>query len=56
MFTPDQQAAVVNAFSLAGYHGLLMTASVSSEDERIFVLLPEYLAALPDRRGLELDG
>lgn len=38
MFTPDQPAAVVNAFSLGGYHGLLMTASVSSEDERIFVL------------------
>ena len=53
MFTARQQAAVENAFSLAGYHGALMTAPVTSEDERIFVLPPDALSALPDRRALE---
>jgi hypothetical protein len=53
MFTPAQQAAVVKAFSLAGYNGLLKTAPVTSDDERIFVLPPADLAALSDRLGLE---
>ena len=53
VFTAGQQAAVANAFTLAGYYGPLMTAPVTSGDERVFVLLPDAFAALPDRRALE---
>ena len=53
MFTAGQQAAVANAFSQAGYHGPLMIAPVTSEDERIFVLPPDASGELPDRPALE---
>ena len=53
MFTTGERAAVANAFSLAGYHGLLMIAPVTSGDERVFVLSPAALGALPDRHALE---
>jgi site-specific DNA-methyltransferase (cytosine-N4-specific) len=52
VFTAGQQVAVTDAFSLAGYHGPLMTAPVTSDDERIFVLSPEAFGALSDRRSV----
>jgi hypothetical protein len=53
VFTAGQQAAVANAFSRASYHGPLVTAPVTSGDERVFVLPPDAYAALPDRHALE---
>jgi hypothetical protein len=53
VFTAGQQAAVANAFSLAGYHGPLMIAPVTSGDERVFVIPPAAHGALSDRRALE---
>jgi hypothetical protein len=51
--TAGQQAAVADAFSLAGYHGPLMTAPVTSDDERIFLLSADDFGALSDRPALE---
>jgi len=53
MFSAGQHAAVANAFALAGYHGRLMIAPVTSDDERIFVLSPGDFGELSDRRALE---
>jgi len=53
VLTAGQQAAVVNAFSLAGYHGSLMIAPVTSDDERVFILPPDAFGALSDRLALE---
>ena len=53
VFSDGLQIAVANAFSLAGYHGPLMTAPVTSDDERIFVLPPDAFGALSDRPALE---
>jgi hypothetical protein len=53
VFTVGQQAAVARAFALAGYHGPLMTAPVTSDDERIFLLSPDDFGALSDPPALE---
>src|SRR5258708_1203049 len=47
MFTSGQQAAVASAFALAGYHGPLTIAPVTSDDERIFVLSPTLCPTRP---------
>ena len=53
MFNIGQRTAVAGAFKLAGYEGPLVTAPVTSDDERFFLLEPEALASLRDRRILE---
>ena len=53
MFNIGQRTAVACAFKLAGYEGPLVTAPVTSDDERFFLLEPEALASLRDRRILE---
>ncbi len=53
VFNIGQRAAVTGAFKLAGYEGPLLTAPVTSEDERIFLLAPEVLSALREQRTLE---
>lgn len=53
VFNVGQRAAVVGAFKLAGYEGPLLVAPVTSDDERIFLLQPEALAALREVRVLE---
>ncbi len=53
MFNPGQIAAVRTAFALAGYHDELRTFPVDSEDERLFVVPVERVAAMGDIRGLE---
>ena len=44
---------MAGAFKLAGYEGALVTAPVTSDDERIFLLEPDALKSLRDRRTLE---
>jgi hypothetical protein len=53
MFDAEQHAAVANVFALAGYHGPLVIAPVTSGDERIFVLSPDDFGALSGRLALE---
>ena len=53
MFTVGQRTAVAGAFSLAGYDGPLITAPVTSEDERAFLLDRQALESLRDVRVLE---
>lgn len=53
MFTAGQQAAAANAFSQARYHGPLVIAPVTSDDERIFALPPDAFGELSDRPALE---
>jgi hypothetical protein len=53
MFNIGQRTAVTGAFKLAGYEGPLRTAPVTSDDERFFLLEPDDLAALRDKRTLE---
>lgn len=53
MFNIGQRTAVEGAFKLAGYSGLLVTAPVTSEDERAFLLEPDGLGQLRDVRTLE---
>jgi len=53
MFDIGQRAAVAGAFKLAGYEGPLRIAPVTSDDERFFLLEPEDLASLRDKRTLE---
>ena len=53
VFAAGQQVAVANAFSLAGYHGPLMIAPVTSDDQRIFVLAPGAFGELSNRPALE---
>lgn len=53
MFNIGQRTAVVNAFAVAGYHGSLRIAPVTSGDERVFVLPPDDYAALTDRLALQ---
>jgi len=53
VFNIGQQAAVAGAFRLAGYSGSLLTAPVTSVDERVFLLEPEVLRTLRDVRILE---
>lgn len=53
MFNIGQQTAVAGAFKLAGYRGLLVTAPVTSEDDRAFLLEPKALLSLRDIRTLE---
>lgn len=44
---------MIEAFSLAGYVGPLVTASVTSEDERYFLLDTTAFQSLRDVRALE---
>jgi hypothetical protein len=53
VFNIGQRTAVEGAFKLAGYTGRLVTAPVTSEDERAFLLEPEALKRLGDLRTLE---
>jgi len=53
VFNIGQQTAVAGAFRLAGYDGPLVTARVTSEDERAFLLEPEDFRTLRDVRTLE---
>ena len=53
MFNIGQRQAVEGAFKLAGYSGPLVTAPVTSEDERAFLLEPDALRQLRDVRTLE---
>ncbi len=53
MFNIGQRTAVVGAFRLAGYEGPLLTAKVTSEDERAFLLEPDALHSLRDVGTLE---
>ena len=53
MFDIGQLAAVAGAFKLAGYEGPLVTAPVTSEDERAFLLEPLSLQSLRDVRTVE---
>lgn len=53
MFNIGQRTAVAGAFKLAGYEGPLVTAPVTSEDERFFLLEPDALESLRDKRTLE---
>ena len=53
MFTISQRTAVSGAFKLAGYDGPLVTAPISSEDERAFLLAPQALKTLRDVRVSE---
>ena len=53
VFNIGQQTAVAGAFKLAGYGGPLVTAPVTSEDERAFLLEPDALQSLRDVRTLE---
>ena len=53
MFNIGQRSAVAGAFKLAGYEGPLVTAPVTSDDERFFLLEPNALASLRDKRTLE---
>ncbi len=46
VFNTGQQTAVAGAFRLAGYSGPLVTAPVTSEDERAFLVEPEVLRNL----------
>jgi hypothetical protein len=53
VFNTGQQTAVAGAFRLAGYDGPLVTAPMTSGDERAFLLEPEVLQSLRDVRTLE---
>lgn len=53
MFSIGQQTAVADAFKLAGFDGPLVTAAVTSDDERIFLLEPQALRSLRNVRALE---
>ena len=53
VFDDWQRAAVTDAFSLAGYSGPLVTAPVTSEDERYFLFDSEEFQNLRDVRTLE---
>jgi hypothetical protein len=55
MFNREQQAAVAEAFILAGYSGPLVTAEVTSEDERYFLLDSTDYDALHDVRALSIQ-
>ena len=53
VFNIGQRTAVEGAFRLAGYIGPLVTAPVTSEDERAFLLEPAALGRPQDDRTLE---
>lgn len=53
MFNTGQRTAVAGAFKLAGYEGQLVTAPVTSDDERFFLLEPDALESPRDKRTLE---
>jgi hypothetical protein len=53
VFNIGQRTAVRGAFRLAGYDGPLVTAPVTSEDERAFLLERDALRSLRDVRTLE---
>jgi hypothetical protein len=48
VFDIGQQIALAGAFRLAGYDGPLVTAPVTSEEERAFLVEPEVLRNLWD--------
>ena len=53
MFNIGQQTAVAGAFKLAGYDGPLVTAPVTSEDERVFLLESDARRSVRDILTLE---
>ena len=53
MFSIGQRTAVAGAFKLAGYDGPLVTAPVTSEDERAFLVERHVLSSVGDVRTLE---
>lgn len=53
MFSVGQRTAVAGAFKLVGYEGPLLTAPVTSEDERAFLLETEAFTKLREVRVLE---
>lgn len=53
MLSDGQVTAVRGAFSFAGYDGELRTLSITSEDERMFVLSQADVTALRDIPTLE---
>jgi hypothetical protein len=53
VFNVGQRTAVEGAFKLAGYVGPLVTAPVTSEDERAFLMEPDAFRELRDVRTLE---
>ena len=53
MFSIGQRTAVAGAFKLAGYDGPLVTAPVTSEDERAFLVERHVLRSVGDVRTLE---
>jgi hypothetical protein len=53
VFNIGQRTAVEGAFRLAGFSGRLVTAPVTSPEERIFMLRPADLEQLRDVRALE---
>jgi hypothetical protein len=53
VFNIGQRTAVEGVFRLPGHGDPLVTASVTCEDERAFLLEPERLGQLRDVRTLE---
>jgi len=53
VFNIGQQTAVAGAFKLAGYDGPLVTAPVTSEDERVFLLESDARRSVRDILTLE---
>jgi hypothetical protein len=51
--TSRQRTAARQAFELAGFHGRIMTAPITSEDERVFLLTRADLAGIADVKALE---
>jgi hypothetical protein len=53
VFNIGQRTAVEGAFRLAGFSGRLVTAPVTSSEERFFMLRPADLERISDVRTLE---
>jgi len=53
VFSIGQRIAVAGAFKPAGYDGPLVTAPVTSEDERAFLVERHVLRSVRDVRTLE---
>jgi hypothetical protein len=53
VFNIGQRTAVEGAFKLAGFSGRLVTAPVTSPEERLFMLRPADLEHISDVRTLE---
>jgi hypothetical protein len=53
VFNVGQRTAVEGVFRLAGFSGRLVTAPVTSSEERLFMLRPADLERISDVRTLE---